>query len=74
MAWLAVDIYNEEFIFLNRPKRTVCNMWEDAVYESFDGQGGTLELHHYSDIELPKGSIKKLIGRDLNWNDEPVEI
>jgi hypothetical protein len=25
-------------------------------------------------IELPEGSIKKLIGRDLTWNDEPVEI
>lgn len=25
-------------------------------------------------IKLPKGSIKKLIGRELNWNDEPVEL
>lgn len=25
-------------------------------------------------IELPKGSIKKLIGRELSWNDEPVEL
>lgn len=25
-------------------------------------------------IELPKGSIKKLIGRELKWEDEPVEI
>lgn len=23
---------------------------------------------------LPKGSIKKLIGRELSWNDEPVEL
>lgn len=23
---------------------------------------------------LPKGSIKKLIGRDLTWDDDPVEI
>lgn len=23
---------------------------------------------------LPKGSIKKLIGRDLYWSDEPVEL
>lgn len=27
-----------------------------------------------TEIELPKGSIKKLIGRDLDWNDEPVEL
>ena len=25
-------------------------------------------------IVLPKGSIKKLIGRDLTWQDEPVEL
>lgn len=25
-------------------------------------------------IDLPKGSIEKLIGRKLTWDDEPVEI
>lgn len=25
-------------------------------------------------LNLPKGSIKKLIGRELNWNDEPVKL
>ena len=25
-------------------------------------------------VELPKGSIKALIGRELTWNDEPVEL
>lgn len=25
-------------------------------------------------IEIPQGSIKKLIGRELSWNDEPVEL
>lgn len=25
-------------------------------------------------VELPKGTIKKLIGRDLTWEDEPVEL
>ena len=29
----------------------------------------------YSDcIQLPKGSILKLLGRELTWDDEPVEI
>lgn len=28
----------------------------------------------YSIFQLPKGSIKKLIGRDLSWSDEPVEL
>ena len=25
-------------------------------------------------FRLPKGSIKKLIGKELTWNDEPVEL
>ena len=25
-------------------------------------------------FHLPKGSIKKLIGRELSFNDEPVEL
>ena len=25
-------------------------------------------------ISLPKGSIEKLIGRKLTWEDEPVEL
>lgn len=28
----------------------------------------------YSIFHFPKGSIKKLIGRDFSWNDEPVEL
>lgn len=38
-----------------------------------------IDLEHWvnkndSYIILPKGSIKKLIGRELKWEDEPVEI
>lgn len=25
-------------------------------------------------VQLPKGSIKRLIGRELTWNDEPAEL
>ena len=25
-------------------------------------------------VELPRGSIAKLIGRKLTWDDEPVEL
>ena len=26
------------------------------------------------DMYLPKGTIKKLIGRELNWQDDPVKL
>ena len=28
----------------------------------------------YKYMSLPKGSIKKLIGRELTWDDKPVKI
>lgn len=62
MAWIAVDSYNKEAIFLRKPRR-VYGFWIDANKDSEDTQ-----------ISLPKGSIKKLIGRDLTWENEPVEL
>lgn len=54
MAWLAVDINGCEWIFQNKPKQ-FDGLWEDAVYESFDGQGGKLVFHHYSDFLSDNG-------------------
>ena len=25
-------------------------------------------------VELPKGSVEKLLGKKLSWKDEPVEL
>lgn len=30
--------------------------------------------YNRKDFELPKGTIKKLIGNGLSWKDESVEI
>lgn len=60
MAWLAVNKDLKEAIFNLKP-----------------GRGNDLWCPYYerdSYIMMPKGSIKKLIGRDLTWNDEPVEF
>lgn len=73
MAWVAINRDNTEYIFQHKPKCSE-GYWSDEVFESFDGQGGKPIFHHATDIELPKGSIKKLIGRDLAWEDEPVEL
>ena len=62
MAWVAVDSYNKEVIFFRMPRR-VYGFWVDANEYSGD-----------TEISLPKGSIKKLIGRDLTWSDEPVKL
>lgn len=59
MAWLAVDEGGFEYIYDSCPERGA---------HVFDPEGN---LHL---VGLPKGTIKKIIGRELTWQDEPVEI
>lgn len=68
MAHVAVEKDGKEWIFSGSPRRI------DKLY---DGKRADLWVCHRvldSCIELPKGSIKKLIGRTLTWDDEPVEL
>lgn len=45
------------------------NIYKSEPYRAYD---------HWWDVDaeisLPKGIIKKLIGRDLTWEDNPVEL
>ena len=62
MAWVAVDLDGVECIFNECPVRKG-NCWDNFY-----------EYSHDVGVKLPKGSIAKLIGRELTWNDEPVEL
>ena len=69
MAWLAVNKEYAECIFDNKPERhEYYHYWEDIAYTERDDD------FYNTCIELPQGTIKKLIGRELTWEDEPVEI
>ena len=59
-AWVCVNSFGTELIFETEPHK--------AVYSWRDDYGSC------KCIEIPQGSIKKLIGRELTWNDEPVEL
>ena len=59
MAWVAVDKNGNEVIFEFEPYRCSDFFWMEDTDDY---------------IDLPKGTIKKLIGRDLTWSDEPVEL
>lgn len=59
MAWVAVDYNETEAIYWERPKR-------NKRIKGF--------VAKYDIIVLPRGSIKKLIGRELTWGNEPVEL
>jgi hypothetical protein len=70
MAWLAVNKDGSENIYTHKPKRDgTLNHWI-ALYSSVN-------------VDLPKGSIKRLIGDQLLkthgkdhliWDDEPFEF
>ena len=63
MAWLVVDKDGTELCFQGKPVR----------YES-KGEW-VLNEHDIKDAyELKKGTIKRFLGREITWNDEPIEI
>lgn len=68
MAWVAVHKNGKEGIFANKPSKGAKLEW---WYDEQEDDAGVL---YDTEIPLPKGSIKKLIGRDLTWEDEPVEL
>lgn len=59
MAWYAVDLDGSECRYEIKPIRTT-DIW------LIDGDGNI--------DNLPKGSIKRLTGKDLTWDDEPIEV
>ncbi len=59
MAFVAVDENKEECIYEKKPHREKSHgFW----YRNTEFVG------------LPKGTIEKLIGKKLTWEDEPVEL
>jgi hypothetical protein len=61
----------EEVIFSHKPRRHTISPFSSEPnmdYTMWD-RGGFIDA-----VILPKGTIKKLIGKDLTWKDEPVKI
>ena len=87
MAWLCVD-ENGEHIFCEEPLRGRTQKYVSFYRELLIRQQSSKLWYANADdiddvgfiiyaeecIDLPKGSIKKLIGRELSWQDEPVEL
>lgn len=68
MAWLVVNKNGQELISPSMPERdTERGEW----YCCFENQAGFLD---YYGIELPKGTIKKIIGFDLTWDNDAFKI
>ena len=61
MAWVAVDKNKKECVYDDKPIRS-----DECFYLKYSNGEGF--------VDIPNGSIKKLIGYELTWNDEPVEL
>ncbi len=59
MSYVAVDKDGSEYVYDYKPNRLEEYFTCTSYSES---------------VELPEGSIEKLIGRKLNWEDSPVEL
>lgn len=88
MRWLAVDKDGTEKLFNVKPFRGNTQKDKDHVwglyvgenyekwYPKHDGRNedtGNAYYQGYS-VELPKGTIFKIIGKVLSWKDKPVEL
>lgn len=65
MAYLCVDEDGQEMIFDNKPYRDT---------SSVGGYWNRCKEGDFCNVDLPKGTIKELIGKDLTWEDEPYEF
>ena len=70
MAWIAVDNNGNEKISMGKPFRGWGNMWECEEEVCIESEWGTVSTI----IDIPIGTIEKIIGKKLTWEDEPVEI
>ena len=68
MAWLCKDLDGAEWISATMPVRDedsptwMCLSESNSGYDEWDA------------IELPEGTIKKILGRDITWYDEPINM
>lgn len=82
MAFVAVSRDGHELIFDDKPEYDrIEDCWrtndgEEIVYNDFaDFSAGVhREDRFFYGIELPKGTIKKMIGKELTFNDDPMGL
>lgn len=65
MSILVVDKDGSEWVWNCRPLRNKYRGRWESLY-SDDGE--------YQSVELPKGTIEKLIGKPMTWADEPYQM
>lgn len=70
MTWLAVNKDGKELVTPGKPVRGWGGQWDFLEEISIEGEQGNISM----EVELPKGSVYKLTGKELTWDDEPIEL
>lgn len=73
MAWLAVNENGQEIISPNKPDRWGYgqpDFWQDNEHIGVDCDMTYINRA----VRLPKGTIFKLLGKNMNWDNEPIEL
>ena len=71
IVFLAVNKNGDEIILDNTTARQG-EIWTDER-SAHDDEYFSVEDHN-SAIVLPKGTIRRLTGRDLKWEDDPISL
>lgn len=66
-SWLAVNKDGKENIYLEKPEKKQYTDLKGNLQEYWD------DGNDYS-IPIPKGTIEKLTGKRITWEDEPIEL
>ena len=89
MVWLAVNQDGQELCSstrLFRHHKAINELIEKFEYDHYriylnnddhwcnNFSEGYFTVPRFTGVILPQGSIKKLIGRELTWNDESVKL
>lgn len=69
MAWIVRNSNGALLISNNKPERINDRYWGFSVETIMND-----EYAYTTFVELPSDADEKLIGRHINWEDEPVEI
>ena len=74
MAWLSVSKSGIETIHRNCPVR-YRSFWVDIIeLELLRDTFNLIDIDEDCSVEMPAGTIEKIIGKKLTWEDEPFEI
>lgn len=75
MAWVAVDKYGNESVYSVRPARNIeRGYFVLAKVKVYKGENNTVYETVGECVDLPKGTIRKILGYELTWDNDPVQI